>query len=61
MTARPRTGYDANVPSTNPTLEIDHSSQVVAKAREPMAAARRYGVRPGELAELLEQVSWELP
>jgi GntR family transcriptional regulator len=136
VTARPRTGYDANVPSTNPTLGIDHSSAVplheqvaaairraiadgevgpgerlppardlaavlgvnantvfralrtlreeglvefrrgrgvsvtgiaprrspvVAKARELVAVARRYGFGPDELAEIIEQVSVELP
>jgi GntR family transcriptional regulator len=36
-------------------------SPVVAKARELVAVARRYGFRPEELAEIIEQVSWELP
>jgi GntR family transcriptional regulator len=36
-------------------------SPVVAKARELVAVARRYGVRPEEVAEIIEQVSWELP
>ena len=36
-------------------------SPVVAKARELVAVARRYGFRPDELAEIIEQVSWELP
>jgi hypothetical protein len=34
-------------------------SPVGAKARELVAVARRYGVRPDELAEIIEQVSWE--
>jgi GntR family transcriptional regulator len=33
-------------------------SLVVAKARELVTLARRYGVRPEELAEIIEQVSW---
>jgi GntR family transcriptional regulator len=36
-------------------------SPVMAKARELVAVARRYGFRPEELAEIIEQVSWELP
>ena len=32
-------------------------SAVVAKARELVALARRYGYRPEELAEIIEQVS----
>jgi GntR family transcriptional regulator len=32
-------------------------SPVVAKARELVALARRYGYRPEELAEIIEQVS----
>jgi GntR family transcriptional regulator len=36
-------------------------SPVVAKARELVAVARRYGFRPEELAEIIEQVSWETP
>ena len=36
-------------------------SPVVAKARELVALARRYGFRPEELAEIIEQVSWESP
>jgi GntR family transcriptional regulator len=130
-----RSNYDANVPSTKPTVEIDHSSPVplyeqvaaairraiadgeahpgerlppakdlaavlgvnantvfrglrtlrdeglvefrrgrgvsvtgnapersavVAKARELVAVARRYGYRREDLAEIIEQVSWEL-
>jgi GntR family transcriptional regulator len=36
-------------------------SPVVAKARELVAVARRYGYRPDELAAIIEQVSsWEL-
>ena len=35
-------------------------SPVVAKARELVAVARRYGYRPEELAAIIEQVSWEL-
>jgi GntR family transcriptional regulator len=36
-------------------------SPVMAKARELVAVARQYGFRPEELAEILEQVSWDLP
>jgi GntR family transcriptional regulator len=36
-------------------------SPVVAKARELVAVARRYGFQPEELAEIIEQVSVELP
>ena len=36
-------------------------SVVVAKARELVAVARRCGYRPAELAEIIEQVSMELP
>jgi GntR family transcriptional regulator len=36
-------------------------SPVVAQARELVAVARRYGFRPEELAEIIEQVSWEVP
>jgi len=36
-------------------------SPVVTKARELVALARRCGYRPQELAELIEQVSVELP
>jgi GntR family transcriptional regulator len=36
-------------------------SPVVAMARELVALARRYGFRPEELAEIIEQVSWESP
>lgn len=36
-------------------------SPVVAKARELVAVARRYGLRPEELAKIVEQVSVELP
>jgi GntR family transcriptional regulator len=36
-------------------------SPVVAKARELVAVARRYGLRAEELAEIIEQVSWEHP
>src|SRR5580704_7424020 len=36
-------------------------SLVVAKARELVAVARRYGYRPEELTEIIEQVSLELP
>jgi len=32
-------------------------SPVVAKARELVALARRYGYRPDELAEIIRQVS----
>jgi DNA-binding transcriptional regulator YhcF (GntR family) len=34
-------------------------SPVVAKARELVALARQHGFRPEELAEIIEQVSWE--
>jgi GntR family transcriptional regulator len=121
VAARHEWDYDTNVPSTKPTLGIDHSSPVplheqvaaalrraiaegearpgerlppardlaavlgvnantvfralrtlreeiaprrspvVAKARELVAVARRYGFRPEELAEIIEQVSVELP
>jgi GntR family transcriptional regulator len=36
-------------------------SPVVAKARELVVLAQRYGFRPEELAEIIEQVSWECP
>lgn len=36
-------------------------SAVVAKARELVTMARRCGYRPAELAEIIEQVSMELP
>lgn len=36
-------------------------SLVVAKARELVALARRYGYRPEELTKIIELVSWELP
>ena len=36
-------------------------SLVVAKARELVAVARRCGYQPAELAEIIEQVSMELP
>jgi GntR family transcriptional regulator len=36
-------------------------SPVVAKARELVAVARRYGLGPDELAEIIAQVSVELP
>src|SRR6201997_1089279 len=36
-------------------------SLVVAKARELVAVARRWGYRPAELAEIIEQVSMERP
>lgn len=36
-------------------------SPVVAKARELVTLARRYGFGPDELAEIIEQVSWESP
>jgi GntR family transcriptional regulator len=36
-------------------------SLVVAKARELVALARRCGYRPRELAQIIEQVSGELP
>ena len=34
-------------------------SPVVAKARELVEVARRYGYRPEELAAIIKQVSWE--
>jgi GntR family transcriptional regulator len=34
-------------------------SPVLVKARELVTVARRYGYRPEELAEIIEQVSWE--
>jgi hypothetical protein len=36
-------------------------SAVVAKARELVEVARRYGYRPEELTAIIEQVSVELP
>jgi len=36
-------------------------SAVVAKARELVAVARRYGYRPEELTAIIEKVSVELP
>ena len=36
-------------------------SPAVAKARELVAVARRYGLRAEELAEIIEQVPWEHP
>ena len=36
-------------------------SPVVVKARELVAVARRYGVRPEELAQIIEQLSVEHP
>ena len=36
-------------------------SPVVATARELVAVARRYGYRPEELAQIVEQASWESP
>src|SRR3984893_5637151 len=36
-------------------------SPVVAKARELVAVARRYGFGPEDLAEIIKQVSWKLP
>jgi GntR family transcriptional regulator len=38
-----------------------HRSVVVAKARELVAVARRYGYRPDELAEIVRQVSHGTP
>ena len=35
-------------------------SAVVTKARELVEVARRYGYRPEDLAQIIEQVSWEL-
>ena len=43
------------------TASAAQRSPVVAKARELVALARRYGFRPDELVEIVEQVSWELP
>jgi DNA-binding transcriptional regulator YhcF (GntR family) len=34
-------------------------SAVIAKARELVALARRYGYRPEEVAEIVHNVSWE--
>jgi len=34
-------------------------SAVIAKARELVALARRYGYRPEEVAEIVHRVSWE--
>ena len=39
------------------TAIAPHRSVVVAKARELVMTARRYGYRPDELAEIIEQVS----
>jgi GntR family transcriptional regulator len=39
----------------------EEHSPVVAKARELVAVARRYGYRPEDLAAIIEQVSVELP
>jgi GntR family transcriptional regulator len=49
-----RRGRGVSVTGIAPRL-----SPVVAKARELVAVARRYGFRPDELAEIIEQVSWE--
>src|SRR5215510_1713635 len=38
-----------------------HRSAVIAKARELVAVARRYGYRPEELAEIIKQVSHGTP
>jgi GntR family transcriptional regulator len=43
------------------TAIAPHRSPVVTKAHELVAEARRYGYRPEELAEIIHQVSWELP
>jgi len=42
------------------TGTVPRRSPVVAKARELVAVARRYGFRPDELAEIIEQVPVEL-
>jgi GntR family transcriptional regulator len=49
-----RRGRGVSVTETAPLR-----SPVVAKARELVAVARRYGFRPEELAALIEQVSLE--
>jgi GntR family transcriptional regulator len=36
-------------------------SAVIAKARELVAVARRYGYMPEELAKIMDLVSWERP
>ena len=51
-----RRGRGVSVTGSAPTR-----SPVVAKARELVALARRYGFGPAELAEIIEQVSWESP
>jgi GntR family transcriptional regulator len=43
------------------TRTAPRRSPMVAKARELVAVARRYGFRPDELAEIIEQVPVELP
>ena len=51
-----RRGRGVSVTGTAP-----QRSPVVVKARELVEVARRYGFRPEELAEIIEQVSVELP
>ena len=46
MAAGTRTAYDANVPSTNPPLRVDHSSLV--PLHEQVAAAIRRAIAEGE-------------
>jgi hypothetical protein len=41
--------------------QVPAPSAIAAKARELVAVARRCGYRPAELAEIIEQVSMELP
>ena len=36
-------------------------SAAIAKARELVAVARRYGYMPEELAKIMDLVSWERP
>jgi hypothetical protein len=52
---RPSASHGVSVTRTAP-----RRSPVVAKARELVAVARRYGLGPDELAEIIEQVSVEL-
>jgi GntR family transcriptional regulator len=51
-----RRGRGVSVTGTGP-----QRSAVVAKARELVAVARRYGYRREELAAIIEQISVELP
>ena len=56
LTEGSRRGRGVSVTGTGPQRSV-----VVAKARELVAVARRYGYRPDELTALIEQVSVELP